>query len=280
MSKIERADQVRNLNETIIVHDGKFHADDVFSVALWMLWHPDISYNIVRTRDPNFIDLPVAAVLDVGNNYIPSIHHFDHHGPVIHAHPNGIKMATFGMLANYFHMSERFKSRLVYGIDAQDNGQETTFPHLGLWVNSFNPGWDDNESSDDAFAEAVQIALRIIQQELKAEKSINNAESIIEDDLKNRDYPDLLVLSQGLPWKTYVNELCPEVQLVIIPSNDGYILQSVNMAIGSPELKCPIPEWISEFPSCLFRHQSGFMAKFSCLKAARSAAVKILFGQE
>lgn len=47
----------------IATHNGKFHADDVFGVALLTDLYPDAT--IVRTRDPQMLDT-ADIVLDVG----------------------------------------------------------------------------------------------------------------------------------------------------------------------------------------------------------------------
>jgi len=49
--------------QTIITHDGKFHADDVFAVAALLILNKDAK--VVRTRDSRVI-LGGDIVVDVG----------------------------------------------------------------------------------------------------------------------------------------------------------------------------------------------------------------------
>ena len=65
----------------VVTHDGVFHSDEVFSVALLRLLHNNI--DIVRTRDEQVLKIavenPEVFVLDVGGQYAPAKRNFDHH---------------------------------------------------------------------------------------------------------------------------------------------------------------------------------------------------------
>ncbi|WP_334169494.1 MYG1 family protein, partial [Timonella senegalensis] len=60
----------------IATHNGKFHADDVFGVALLKQLYPDAQ--VVRSRDPKVLD-QADIVLDVGGVYDVEARRFDHH---------------------------------------------------------------------------------------------------------------------------------------------------------------------------------------------------------
>ncbi|WP_353864488.1 MYG1 family protein [Svornostia abyssi] len=60
----------------VATHDGSFHADDVFAIAVLRLRTPDLE--IVRTRDTDVIAACDARV-DVGLHSDPATGDFDHH---------------------------------------------------------------------------------------------------------------------------------------------------------------------------------------------------------
>ncbi|HEY8360045.1 MAG TPA: MYG1 family protein [Ramlibacter sp.] len=64
------------MTHLIATHDGTFHADDVFGVAVLATVFPD--HEIVRTRDPEIIDRADFAV-DVGGTWDAAAGRFDHH---------------------------------------------------------------------------------------------------------------------------------------------------------------------------------------------------------
>lgn len=77
--------------KVIAVHDGPFQADEVFAVALLIMYYPgfdlykawvdgakDWPFKIVRTRDEAIID-KADIVCDVGGVYSPTTLRFDHH---------------------------------------------------------------------------------------------------------------------------------------------------------------------------------------------------------
>ena len=53
---------------TVVTHNGNFHADDVFSIAVLKHLYP--SFNLVRTRDKALMD-SADIVIDVGGQYDP-----------------------------------------------------------------------------------------------------------------------------------------------------------------------------------------------------------------
>ena len=57
-------------------HDGRFHADEIFALAVLNLSYPDLE--ILRSRDEN-IYKNADIIVDVGPIYDPDNHIFDHH---------------------------------------------------------------------------------------------------------------------------------------------------------------------------------------------------------
>ena len=114
------------------VHNGIFHADDVFGVALMQSIYNDLE--IIRTRDEELIKT-CDIVSDVGNGK------YDHHHVDKIRRENGIPYCGFGLLWRDFGISyinakfpelsnlkeqqevaEKVDTILIQQIDAQDNG--------------------------------------------------------------------------------------------------------------------------------------------------------------
>ena len=114
----------------IATHNGKFHADDVFGVALLTQLYPDAQ--VVRSRDKEVLD-QADIVLDVGGTYDVEARRFDHHQLTSGARPSGILFSAFGLLWQHYGLEfcggdervwGKIDRRLVTAIDAVDNGQD------------------------------------------------------------------------------------------------------------------------------------------------------------
>ena len=57
-------------------HDGRFHADEIFALAVLNLFYPDLE--IIRSRDEN-VNKNSDIIVDVGHIYDPDNLTFDHH---------------------------------------------------------------------------------------------------------------------------------------------------------------------------------------------------------
>ncbi len=81
---------------TVAVHDGRFHSDDVFSVA--SLYRLNSGLYVVRTRNPD--ELAKADLrVDVGGKYHPPTGDYDHHQRGgAGERENGVPYASFGLI--------------------------------------------------------------------------------------------------------------------------------------------------------------------------------------
>jgi len=87
--------------KTVAVHDGNFHPDDVFSVAILSLYLGYVP-KVIRTRDKNIIN-KADYILDVGQEYDPVKNKFDHHSEGWNfKRSNGILYATCGLIWKEF----------------------------------------------------------------------------------------------------------------------------------------------------------------------------------
>ncbi|MDQ6977568.1 MAG: MYG1 family protein, partial [Ghiorsea sp.] len=83
-------------NTTIVTHNGNFHADDVFSIAVFKHIFP--SFELIRTRDLTLI-AKADIVVDVGGEYDPETGRFDHHQRGgAGERESGIPYSSFGLI--------------------------------------------------------------------------------------------------------------------------------------------------------------------------------------
>lgn len=172
--------------QTIGTHNGKFHSDDVFSVALLTTLFPEVK--VVRSRDQTVLDT-LDLVLDVGGEYDISKNRFDHH-QVGGAgdRPNGIRYSAFGLIwqtygLEYCEGNEIVHKRLFEGFvssfDAYDNGQNTfeittedasVVQLQDIFDKYLNPNADESSELSDydkAFSSAVEMAKVILDRVVK-----------------------------------------------------------------------------------------------------------------
>lgn len=168
--------------KTIGTHNGKFHSDDVFSVALLTTLFPDAQ--VIRSRDLDVLrDLDV--VLDVGGEYDPSRNRFDHHQVGgAGERPNGIRYSAFGLIWQAYGLEyckgnseahKRIFEGFISSFDAYDNGHDTFVMTVDdvsviqlqdIFDKYLNPNIDEpSELSDydNAFMRAVEIAKVILE---------------------------------------------------------------------------------------------------------------------
>lgn len=187
----------------IVTHDSRFHADDIFSVAVL-----DIVFKgkikVTRTRDEKLIK-EADIVLDVGGVYDAEKNRFDHHQKESAGiRENGIPYASFGLIWKHFgpricneKVWNYIENKIVQPIDAGDNGISTyeIKPEFGvspyntsLMLYSLMPSWKEKFTFDEGFFEAVEMVKKILQREIvRAEHSFESEEIILRDYEKAKD---------------------------------------------------------------------------------------------
>ncbi len=121
----------------IAVHNGTYHTDDVFALAISVLWaqHRGYDCTMVRTRTESEL-AECQVVLDVGGVYDPVHHRLDHHqSDFAEVRDNGIPYASAGLAWRHYGMllceeNQRawqiVDDTLIAGIDALDVGVTLT----------------------------------------------------------------------------------------------------------------------------------------------------------
>lgn len=309
------------MKEKVVVHDGVFHADDVLCVALIERFAYE-ECEVIRSRnEKDFKD--AKYVLDVGckdeitvvikengnlikkkmsfEDFIPykkdnwgeySIDKvmLDHHQPNSYVRDNGIKMSTAGKLSTII-LSEEFldyiNKRLIFGVDAQDNGQKSEYTNMLSFVSVFNPPLGDNNASHQrmCFWDAVDIVERILSSLWNEYDSVDDAKDVVELAINKRNN-GIITLSVPGPWKhtvcEYNNATDDKIKMVIWKDESCYKVQVVPLNENTFDSYVLFPEsWrglkgeeldrTAGIDGCIFCHHAGFIAGFTTLESTIKA---------
>lgn len=268
-------EMIRQKDASAFTHSGKFHADDVFSSALLLYLNPEIT--ITRgNKVPEDFD---GIVFDIGRGK------YDHHQKDSRIRENGIPYAAFGILWEDLgceilgdELAEKFDEAFVQPLDNNDNTGEKN--ELASLIGSFNPSWDENGGTDEAFFRAVSVAGMILENKFARYLGNERADKRIEEVLETRDQTGdsrILVLPEFIPCQKRLSET--EVAFVIFPSNrGGYCIQPQKKEY-SLNYKCSFPsEWLgleneelqkeTGLSSATFCHKGGFLMSVGDLSDA------------
>ena len=267
-------EMIRQKDASAFTHSGKFHADDVFSSALLLYLNPEITI----TRGNKVPDDFDGIVFDIGRG------RYDHHQKDSRIRENGISYAAFGLLWEDLgceilgdELAEKFDEAFVQPLDNNDNTGEKN--ELASLIGSFNPSWDENGGTDEAFFRAVSVAGMILENKFARYLGNERADKRIEEVLETRDQTGdsrILVLPEFIPCQKRLSET--EVAFVIFPSNRGDCIQPQKKEY-SLNYKCSFPsEWLgleneelqkeTGLSSATFCHKGGFLMSVGDLSDA------------
>ena len=267
----------------IYTHNGVFHADDVFAVALLKVVCLGRQL-VVRTRE-----LPSSGgiantvgigdwVVDVGMVYDPDRGRFDHHQADAPVRENGIKYSAFGQIAEFFWGKEAWYSYLlpfIQGIDARDNGQQELasslkLPDSGAWVGLFNPMYGTEESFDAQFDRAVEIASAILYRAVGTAQAAYSAESAVRRAVEGAK-SGVCILDKAAPWGEVVKQANADglgIRRMVYPNTTAG-QWNVQQVPGSDRL----PDEVEQVNGVVFVHPGRFLAVFKSQDAAVEAAL-------
>ena len=248
---------VDNVDEAcFITHNGTMHADEVFATAFLDLYFGSVSLIRVSEVPINLKDNVI--IYDIGKGA------FDHHQIDGKIRSNGIKYSSFGLLFEEYGLKyleklgldkkeevyNYFVKDLVEGIDAVDNG---IFPKiesnykvkmLSDIIKLFNPSYLSNDSDNDNFLKAVEIAKTIIIYEIKNAYGKVMASFKVKDIL-SKTKGSILVLDSFLPYEETIlsSSKYDKIKLVVFPSNrGGYAINTVPISSSDKTSRVYFPK--------------------------------------
>ena len=165
----------------ILTHSGKFHADDVFAVAVLKLLPEFVAIDVIRSRDPFYVKNATIAV-DVGFEHDPVRRRFDHHQAGAPKAPDGRPYSAFGLIWDAYgaacvarcagapededaiQAAFRIGESFVASIDRTDNGVGTVGPaDVSIAIDAMNADDPNDESQQSlAFFNALAFAKSVV----------------------------------------------------------------------------------------------------------------------
>ena len=221
----------------VVVHDGNFHPDDVFCVALLSIILDD-GIKVIRTRDESIIS-KADYVMDVGGEYNPAKNRFDHHqeGGAGSRGDSVITYSAFGLLWKEYgekacgsrKIADILDRKLVEVIDADDCG----FDLYKIVINglkpftltdiiySIRPTWKENNLEiNKVFLKAVGLAKEILLREIKVIKDNLEAEMLVDEIYENSKDKRIIIFDKVYLPKTLLYKYSEPI-FVIYKDRDG-----------------------------------------------------------
>ncbi|MFO0718746.1 MAG: MYG1 family protein [Candidatus Paceibacterota bacterium] len=273
----------------VVTHNGDFHSDDVFAVAILQVVFGKDNIEVLRTRDESFFD-SADILLDLGGIYDEEKNRFDHHqSGGAGQRENGIPYASAGLVWKKFgeqicgskEIALSVDEKLFLPIDANDNGVNIYGSIFGDFlpytiqdlVNIFRATWKEEKSlNDERFIDVVSWAQKIIEREVLLAKHYKEAEALVEQDYQRAEDKRLIILNGKYPWsKVLMNH--PEPLFVVYQDgvNDFWRVKAVGEDKQVFKNRKDFPaSWagkrdaelaeITKVPDSLFCHNKLFLA--------------------
>jgi uncharacterized UPF0160 family protein len=266
-------------NITVAIHDGIFHTDDVFAIAILRKIYPDLK--LIRTRDEEVLK-SVDMRVDIGKKYNPKTGDFDHHQDESILRKDGLAYAACGLIWKHFGKKivdneaglNYIDKNLIEFIDASDNGVNFSNNVVSIYsvvniIDSFNPAWDEKKSDNQCFDDAVAFATKIFDRELARANLIDEGIKMVKEALKNAEKEFVVLPRPGLP-KDLIRAN-KNMKFSIFPHKKGHwIAVSITVEKDSFECrKCFPKSWaglegvelekVSGVTGAIFCHKHRFM---------------------
>ncbi len=290
----------------IATHNGLFHADEVFALAVLKLVFEksNKTLEIIRTRDLEKIAL-ADIVVDVGGEHKSSKKRFDHHQKGnAGVRKNGIPYASFGLVWKAFgkkittntEVWEAIDRKLVCPIDALDNGVSVSTPiTLGVgeysvsqMVSAIGNSHEENDR-DLAFEKAIDVAIMVLRGEINKSEAKIEGERLVTSEIKKQNEPEVLVLEKYLKWHDAVEKFS-NIKFVIFPDSFStkWCIQAAHDdadGFGGDRISFP-QEWrglmnsdldtVTGLNGSVFCHTGGHFAHMSTMEGAIELANKAI----
>lgn len=216
----------------VATHDGFFHADEVFALAVLRIYFANTGkeMELIRTREQEVFD-KCEMVIDVGNIYEPEKGRFDHHQKgKAGNHENGLPYAAFGLVWKYFgstitskEVAASIEQKLVTPIDALDNEMDLSTPiYEGIReytnaniIAAIGRAYGD-DNLDAGFEKALEFAELVIRGEIKSAEAKAAGEMLVMEEILKQGEPKVLVLEKFYPWDRAVSKK-KNIMMVVFP---------------------------------------------------------------
>lgn len=165
-----------------------------------------------------------GIVFDIGRG------EFDHHQKDSRIRENGVPYAAFGLLWEAVgadilgkELAVKFDESFVQPLDNNDNTGEKN--ELATLIGNFNPSWDYEGGSDEAFFQAVSVAGMILENKFERYRGNERADKRVEEVLAKHDPASrILVLPEFIPCQKALSET--DIAFVIFRQTEAAFVYS------------------------------------------------------
>lgn len=280
---------------SIITHNGKFHADDIVSVALLKTIFPNAT--LIRSRSPEIINNVSSSTLlvDVGMEYDVNKLKFDHHMNSINGEKASRDFASVNLIWKHFgyryilkiakekklqiknnsvcEIWKQFSKNIISPIQASDLGRpQSAMKYITLQsiINDCN----GNNNHDDNFKIVVEFVRKWLAINME-----DNIKSKFTDDIMIQSLDeavekgeDFVILKRVGGWIRHVmNDKYKNIKFVIFkdPQTQLYKIQGVPKEYATRDVKQKIPSNAKEICKGIsFLHSKQFLAEADTLENA------------
>lgn len=272
----------------IVTHNGTFHVDDLFAVAVLQLLHGAENTEVFRSRDPKVWETG-DYVLDVGNIYDPATQRYDHHQHGgAGSRLNGAPYSALGLVWKHHgeqlcgskEIAEKIDREMIVAIDYADNGIEVySVTHEGVHpflihhvLSVMRPTWKEGEVHDERFMELLPFVRRIILREIVVARDGAEGAQFVEKICADTVDKRIIVLDRPYPWHAVLAKTV-DALYVVKPKSVGtnWEVECVRSDMHSFKNRKALPlawrgyrdqELVERtgVPGSAFCHNSGFIA--------------------
>ncbi len=276
----------------IVTHNGGFHSDELFAIAL-LKKYVSKDLNIVRTRDRNELEEHTndakSWVIDVGGVWDEEKLNFDHHQSDFKGtwKCTDIEYSSCGLIWNYLRKNNFLKNhsnwvlneienRLIKKIDLHDNGRSRW--SQAIIFKMFNRG----ENNDVQFSKALELAMHHLENCIYFINKEEHNRSKLDDHQYLFDERVIVVEDGGFNIIPTISSLT-NAKIIIESkmSEEGWSIQSIDSNIETPfcwrGLSGKQLDMVSGLNGLIFAHRSGHLVKARSKNAAIEAA-RIMLG--
>ena len=240
-------------NKIIAVHDGSFHPDDVFAVALLSVIY-DGDIEVIRTRDEAQYS-KADFVVDVGLEYDPSRNRFDHHQEGNAGfRDNKISYSSFGLVWQKYgeqacgskRVADILDKKLVEVVDADDCGfnlSNEVIPGLSPFtltdvIYAMRPTWKEDKSEiNKYFLKAVDLAKEVLVREIKITKDNLEAEGLVDEVYNKSQDKRVIVFDEIYLPKTLLYKY-PEPLFIVYENMTGKMWRVTTIEVKENSFEC------------------------------------------
>jgi len=259
---------------SVAVHDGEFHADDVFAVAVLCRI---MKVRFDRTRDKDILKQCDLRV-DVGDRSDPEAGDYDHHQEGrAGERPNGVPYAAFGLVWRQFgqqvcsgdtEVMGEVDRRLVQIVDARDNGHDiwtetvdgVTPYTVSNVISDLNPCGGEDRDYNTAFEVAIDLATQILARVITQAQATVEDRRQVESAVAQADDSRIIHFDQyNFKWAGLVCSASAQALYVVYPSEDGtyYFVQCVLTEPDSFNIRKALPENLAGLRTDELAEKSG-----------------------